>query len=116
MNDNIRDFNADDLLSPGEITPLEIQRPDGSTGLVYHQGLPAGDILDFVGIEEGPERNEALLRLVAKAVCDRNGKPLFKDRQLDRLRNMSIGVFSQMAEAVTNAAGIQSGEAEAGNP
>ena len=113
--DNILEFNADDLLSIGDITPLDITRPDGSVGRVYHRGLPAGDILDFVSLPEGLERNDGLLQLVAKAMCDSAGEPLFGPHQLDRLRNMQISVFSQMAEAVTTAAGIQTEETAPGN-
>ena len=110
---DVLNFTAKDLLSPGKINELPITLTDGRDGLVYRRDLPAGNVIDFAESEEGPERNEMLLRLVAQAICkDTQGTPMFSEMDLDELRNMPIGVFQQMATAVTEASGVTVGETE----
>ena len=113
-NGSTLEFTSKDLLTGGGAKPetLEIKMTDGRTGHVFRRDLPAGDVLDFVESEEGPERNEALMRLVARAIVNQDGSPKFSEMDLGELRDMPVNIFQQMATAVTEASGVVVEESE----
>ena len=96
---------ANELLK-SSITPIEVEKADGSLLTCYQRDLSAGDILDFVTYAEGKERNEALLKLVAKAIVDEDGTPVFTNEDMTKLRNMPVRIFQQLSDAVVEAAGL----------
>lgn len=74
-------------------------------------GLPAGDVLKFARMTEGPERDEKLMELIAAALCDDNGSCIFKSAEeaLETMQAMEINAFNRIVKAVV-------GDQEALNP
>ncbi len=96
---------ANELLKSA-ITPISVEKADGSLLTCHMRDLSAGDILDFVTYEVGEVRNEALLQLVAKAIVEEDGTPVFTDKDLKELRDMPVRIFQQLSDAVVRAAGL----------
>ena len=97
------------------ITSFEVTKTDGSKLTCYQQDICAGDVLDFVHVEEGPERNEALLRLISLAIVDEDGEQIFKGTGMKQLRKMPVKIFEQLSNAVVEAAGLNTTEEDEGN-
>lgn len=99
-------LTAADLLSPMELRRYEVQALDNRP--VWIRDVPAGAMLEFMMIDEdGPERNEGLLKLIASSVTDENGCPLFDENSPGTLKSMQMSVFTELATAVTNVASAQ---------
>ncbi len=105
---------ANELLS-SSITSFEVTKADGTTLTCYQRDLSAGDVLDFVHVEEGPKRNEALLRLVSLAIVEEDGTAVFSGTDIGQLRDMPVKIFQQLSDAVVKAAGLEEVEEDEGN-
>ena len=99
-------LTAADLLRGGDNPYRKVEIPeltkDGDTGHVYVKDLPAGDVLVFTEMPEGPERNEGMMFLIAKALVDEDGNPLFtSEEEVREIKNVSMNVFNRLAQEVT---------------
>ena len=92
----------DDLLSASEslrtVEVPEINR------VVYMRPLSAGEVLDYGDAQSrGDEsaKTNAMITLVARAICNEDGTPMFaSDADLIRLRASSMKVFNRLMQAV----------------
>jgi hypothetical protein len=77
--------------------------------MVHIRQLAANDVMEFTDLPKDAttkERRLALMRLIARAVADENGKSLFSEDDLGRLGEIPVVVFNELSEAVLDAAGI----------
>lgn len=113
-NFKARALSADDILSGGEnaCTPLEVPEltKNGEPGVVWIKSLSAGAVMDFAARADKDkpeaERNQAMLEMIAKAIVNEDGSPMFTEEQAARLREMSMAVFNRFVTAVNGLTGI----------
>lgn len=89
---------GDDLLSPLEIPEL---KKGGKPGIVYLKQLSTGDVLDFAESGEQDQKSR-MLTLIAKAVVNQDGSPMFSEDQVTRLRDIRVDVFTRLSRAITD--------------
>lgn len=112
-----RALSVDELLAGERVEELAVPElpKDGKPGIVYLRPPSAAAVLEFVEKAETPERHPALLRLMARSLVTPEGKPMFTEKNIDRIGEVSIGAFNRIATAVTAMAEAASGKAEEGN-
>lgn len=105
-----RVLTGEDILSVTNPTPFEIPELNG---IVYLRSLPAGRVLDYSERSKDDKTYQALLELIAAAVVDEHGNPLFNESQIGRLRDMSVSIFNRLSNKVLEVANLASvGEKE----
>lgn len=111
-------LSKEDILGGGDdpFTPLEIPelKKNGQAGIVHLRALPAGDMLAFAATPS-ESQNDALFTLIAKAVVNPDGTPIFNDStDVDSLKSVSISVFNRLAQAILKMANASTGVATEG--
>ena len=100
-----------DLTAPPTLTELSI--PELAGGVVYLRPLSAGTVMDMVvdgnaadgtGGVASKVTGEAMMKLVAAAVANADGTPMFApgDEGLAQIKLLDIRVFNRISTAITS--------------
>lgn len=94
-------LTADELTDMGALEKLEIPElpKGGQPGVVWIRRLFAEEVIDFsTGDRAGGSKS--VVHLIAMAVVDKKGNPLFSPDDVDRIRRLQIPVFRRLSTAV----------------
>lgn len=107
-------LSADDIFAGGDEKYREVVlkgvSKNGADGVVYIRHLPAEDMMIYHELLADSnvsklEQHRAMIRIVASAVVDPNGEPIFAGRESD-LGKMPVLIFNQLSNAVLEMSGL----------
>lgn len=104
------------LLSGGDAPYDEVTLPiehEGEAVKVYLRPLAAGSVVDFlsdsaasidaegkVNVQDPRKQSDAMMRLVARQVCDKDGTAIFDVTDLESLHQLPVNVFNVLRDRV----------------
>lgn len=95
-------LSVEELLAQPELEVLEI--PELSTPtknhVVHLLPLTAGAVIDLVLDSENRPTGESLCRLISQSLAHPDGRLMFDERSIARLREMRLDVFNRVSGAV----------------
>ncbi len=112
---NVLDFATIVAAGKTKVTTVHIEELGGDVNL---KGMSALDVIDFAanrgeGEDDKGKQHEAMLALIAKAVVDADGDPIFDTpKKLEELQSLNFKVYTALAAAVTKNAGLVSDAVE----
>lgn len=63
--------------------------------------------------EKNADSNEQFtINMLAQALCDEEGKPIFKPEDAKKLKEMQVSAFNKLAQAVANSIGLSTPKKE----
>lgn len=102
-------LSAAQLFSAGTPIAVRTEIPEVG-GAILVKAMSARDILSFIGSKksESPEEQQAaIIALIQKTVVNPDGSPMFpSEDDVEKLKNLRFPVFTAIAQAVTEAAGL----------
>lgn len=90
------------------VVPIKVDY-DGKVVDLFVRELSARQVFDLQAVQkkEGADNESFTTALVAQALCDEEGKPVFNLEEAKELSGMQVRAFNKMAEAIAVAVGLQ---------
>lgn len=102
-------FDKDVLFSmfQPKVVPITVEH-DGATMELYVRELSADQVFRLQDQQKknGQDNEGFTISLLARALCDENGKSVIDEKEAKRLASMQVGAFNKVAKAVAEAVGL----------
>jgi hypothetical protein len=111
-----RELTAEDIFSADDLTLAPYQVPEwtkgGKPGVIFFKVMSAADSIRFQEEMAKSEKakRDVIVRIMAECACDSQGQKLFKQADMEKLRNKSTAVYLRMQKFLLQLNGMMAPE------